>query len=493
MSLVTSISPYSTYYNNTHSYITYTLQMAINNDETIMVLPTDQSNPNYIYCYTRANKNDAWSSGVTIAGVPTSIRWLCATMNSTGERLVVSGDNTLYVFLFINNQYVFQNIITNTSGYQYVNALKMTSNGNILLIMLSKSNSGSQQDNNLFYTYWDQSINSYGSLIKSSSNIIGSVNLGMSNNGGRIACGLNSGNGGTGKFYYSDWNGSDYGPAIQITAINYDNRGCTLSPDGNVIFMDSNPPTYGTFDNTLNNFTNFIQIPNTSIYGMNNFFTNIYMCSVDGYKLYWNIDRSDNIIKYVDITYNSPPGSGPEPSPDQVPIVCFKENSKILCLIDGTEKEMLVQDIRNGVLVKTSLNGYLPVKRIGTSKINNPGNSERILDRLYLCSQKEYPELNEDLVITGAHAILVNELTQKQREETMKLLNDIFITDDKYRLLAHIDERAIPYEVEGKHNIYHIALENENIYYNYGIYANGLLVESCSIRYLTELSNMTFL
>jgi hypothetical protein len=75
----------------------------------------------------------------------------------------------------------------------------------------------------------------------------------------------------------------------------------------------------------------------------------------------------------------------------------------------------------------------------------------------------------------------------------MKLLNDIFITDDKYRLLAHIDERAIPYEVEGKHNIYHIALENENIYYNYGIYANGLLVESCSIRYLTELSNMTFL
>lgn len=175
------------------------------------------------------------------------------------------------------------------------------------------------------------------------------------------------------------------------------------------------------------------------------------------------------------------------------PVICFKENSKILCLIDGIEKEIFVQDIRNGVLVKTSLNGYLPVKLIGTSKINNPGNSDRIVDRLYLCSKKEYPELNEDLVITGAHAILVNELTDKQKEETMEMFDRIFITDDKYRLIAHFDDRAIPYEVAGEHNIYHIALENENIYYNYGIYANGLLVESCSIRYLRELSNMTFL
>lgn len=38
--------------------------------------------------------------------------------------------------------------------------------------------------------------------------------------------------------------------------------------------------------------------------------------------------------------------------------------------------------------------------------------------------------------------------------------------------------------------IYHLALENESYYNNYGIYANGLLVESCSQRYLKELSNM---
>jgi len=41
--------------------------------------------------------------------------------------------------------------------------------------------------------------------------------------------------------------------------------------------------------------------------------------------------------------------------------------------------------------------------------------------------------------------------------------------------------------------IYHFALENENVYANYGVLANGLLVETCSIRYLKELSNMDLL
>jgi len=35
-----------------------------------------------------------------------------------------------------------------------------------------------------------------------------------------------------------------------------------------------------------------------------------------------------------------------------------------------------------------------------------------------------------------------------------------------------------------------VALENDDYYMNYGIYANGLLVESCSKRYLKEESNM---
>jgi len=36
-------------------------------------------------------------------------------------------------------------------------------------------------------------------------------------------------------------------------------------------------------------------------------------------------------------------------------------------------------------------------------------------------------------------------------------------------------------------------LENDNYYTNYGVYANGLLVETSSKRYLKELSEMTLI
>jgi hypothetical protein len=38
-----------------------------------------------------------------------------------------------------------------------------------------------------------------------------------------------------------------------------------------------------------------------------------------------------------------------------------------------------------------------------------------------------------------------------------------------------------------------LALENDDYYMNYGIYANGLLVETCSKRFMKELSSMTLL
>ena len=50
--------------------------------------------------------------------------------------------------------------------------------------------------------------------------------------------------------------------------------------------------------------------------------------------------------------------------------------------------------------------------------------------------------------------------------------------------------RTAVYEKEGVHLIYHIALEHADYYMNYGVYANGLLVETTSKRYLKELSDM---
>jgi len=169
---------------------------------------------------------------------------------------------------------------------------------------------------------------------------------------------------------------------------------------------------------------------------------------------------------------------------------CFLEGSKILCSIDGQETYVPIETIRKGTLVKTRLNGYVPVDMIGHSKMYNPGHSLNSKNRLYRLSPNQYPELTEDLVLTGCHSILVDELTEEQREKSIAYTGDIYITDDKYRLIACLDPRAHPYASEGIHNIWHLALENENYYWNYGIYANGLLVETTSKRTMKELSGM---
>ena len=69
-------------------------------------------------------------------------------------------------------------------------------------------------------------------------------------------------------------------------------------------------------------------------------------------------------------------------------------------------------------------------------------------------------------------------------------MGDIYVSEGDYRVPAHLDERAVPYEKEGPMVVWHFALENENIYENYGVFANGLLVESASEQYLNEYSGM---
>lgn len=168
------------------------------------------------------------------------------------------------------------------------------------------------------------------------------------------------------------------------------------------------------------------------------------------------------------------------------PPVCFNHDTKIL-----TDKGYIpIQHLRKGNLIKTLKNGYKPIHMICNRDFYNPSMEERISSQLYLCSNKNYPGVFEDLIITGAHSILVDKITDTQRCDINNDFCKIYVTDDKYRLPAYIDDITEIYSKKGPHTIYHIALENDNYYMNYGIYANGLLVETCSKRYLSELSDM---
>lgn len=168
-------------------------------------------------------------------------------------------------------------------------------------------------------------------------------------------------------------------------------------------------------------------------------------------------------------------------------ITCFKEDTKIL-----TNKGYIpIQNLKKGDLVKTILHDFKPIDSIGKSQINHYATKDRIKDQLYVCSKKAFPEVIEPLIITGCHSILVDYLdSEEQKEKILKVYGNIYVTDNKYRLPACIDKRTSVYTDSGIYTIYHFALENEDYYKNYGIYANGLLVESCSKRYLKELSKM---
>jgi hypothetical protein len=169
---------------------------------------------------------------------------------------------------------------------------------------------------------------------------------------------------------------------------------------------------------------------------------------------------------------------------------CFKQDTKILT----NNGYIPVQNLKKGDLIKTLLHEYKPIFMIGKKEIYHPAAEERIKDQLYQCSQKEYPELFEPLIITGCHCILVDNFTNEEQKQKVREVNGhIYVTDNKYRLPSCADPRASIYEKPGTYTIYHFSLENDDYYMNYGVYANGLLVETCSKRYLKELSNMTLI
>jgi hypothetical protein len=161
-------------------------------------------------------------------------------------------------------------------------------------------------------------------------------------------------------------------------------------------------------------------------------------------------------------------------------IPCFKEDTKILT--DKGYKQ--IKDLRKGDMVKTLKEGYRPVKAVGYTPFQNNPSHNRIKNQLYIYQRDKFPELIEDLVLTGSHSVLVKELMGDQRKMVSEALGQIFVTEGRYRLPAYIDERSEIYQTKGPFNVYHLCLEGADPKSNHGIYANGLLAESCFIREL---------
>jgi hypothetical protein len=83
--------------------------------------------------------------------------------------------------------------------------------------------------------------------------------------------------------------------------------------------------------------------------------------------------------------------------------------------------------------------------------------------------------------------MLYDTISEREEEAMNNLLEiynskfDINISnkiDGKYKLIAYYDNTFVEVKQNIVVSIYHLVLENENKYVNYGIYANGVLTES---------------
>lgn len=156
-----------------------------------------------------------------------------------------------------------------------------------------------------------------------------------------------------------------------------------------------------------------------------------------------------------------------------------------ICFLKGTyiytkEGYKQIENLKKGDLVNTFKDNYVAIDTIIEEEMYHDASKPRNKGQLFKLDYPEYPQILKELYITGAHSILVGKLTEKQKEQILKDYGKTFATDLFDRLPAYIDEKAKVHEESGMYTIYHLALENENMYSNYGIFANGLLVESLS-------------
>jgi len=163
---------------------------------------------------------------------------------------------------------------------------------------------------------------------------------------------------------------------------------------------------------------------------------------------------------------------------------CYNKGTKILCLNKQLEEEYIpIENLRKGDLVKSYKHGYRRVDLIGKNLMKN--NPHIFNYCMYKMEKTETNGLLEDLIVTGGHVILVDELGI-YKEQNEKIFGSTPMIDDKYLLLCSLSKDFTKIENTELYTYYHFTLENNGSDdERFGVWANGILSETVSKRQFT--------
>jgi hypothetical protein len=153
--------------------------------------------------------------------------------------------------------------------------------------------------------------------------------------------------------------------------------------------------------------------------------------------------------------------------------LCYEKNTLILVLENEIEVYKKICELKVGDTVKTYKHGYKKIKMIKSFNYNTYN-----ITRLKRCV---YRMKEHDIIVTGKHGLLVDELTQSEIKNIKKCGIILRNIDDKQVLPACASDKFEKITNIFDFELWHFVLENDDESRNYGIYiTDGILSESCS-------------
>jgi surface protein len=161
-------------------------------------------------------------------------------------------------------------------------------------------------------------------------------------------------------------------------------------------------------------------------------------------------------------------------------LACVHETTDFLCYVDNEESYINIKDIKPGFLVKTYNEGYVKVKHIFKQKCFN--SEKNTMKKFFVMDKSKNDLLTKDLIITGGHSILLDNLTEEQYNKMKSSKTKYIKVHDKYKLLAFFNEDFVGKTDKSKETVYLLVLEADDDFKVYGVYVNGgMIIESCGI------------